>query len=303
MGRLSGLEQLSERKCGRTIVKSGDIMKKGFIVLLCVVFCIMAGCSAQDAVMQTTVQQKNSEGYVVTELTTAQFDVPNKNENSSVEVIENQSENNEGTLSPSWFDDAVFVGDSVTTFLDTYCEGNADALGQAKFLCSASLSYGNAQWDIDDPDAVHPSYRGEKHLAEDCIAVTGANKIFVMLGINDIGVYGVDGAVENAETFFGKLESKANGAKIYVQSVTPIVKGKENDVISNEKVEQFNERLKQLAQNRGYVYIDVHSAVCDENGYLQYEYCCDPEGEGMGIHFSWDGCEVWSNYLKQNVGN
>ena len=55
-----------------------------------------------------------------------------------------------------WFDDAVFVGDSVTLKLSYYCDEHPEALGNARFFCAGSLGFESALWDIDREDAVHP---------------------------------------------------------------------------------------------------------------------------------------------------
>ena len=102
------------------------------------------------------------------------------------------------TVDASWFDDAVFVGDSVTLKLSYYADYGS--LGNADFLCAGSLGYNNAQWGYDHPDNVHPVYNGIKYTVEDGVAMLQPKKIFVMLGMNDIGLYGVDGAVEGMKS-------------------------------------------------------------------------------------------------------
>ena len=202
-------------------------------------------------------------------------------------------------VSSSWFDDAVFVGDSVTVRLQYYCDEVPDVLGKAQFLCAASLSYSNAQWDLYDTNAVHPQYKGTTVLAEDCVSVTGAKKVFIMLGMNDIGTYGVDGALKSADELLTKITQKAPDAKIYVQSVTPIVLGMERDILNNYQIRQFGAKMKEYSEKKGYAYLDVYSVMCDSYGYLPLEYCSDPDV--MGIHFTSDACAVWADYLKNNV--
>ncbi len=280
-------------------------MKKAVILFLCCAVSFAGGyCFGESSIFNVPMGDEkkgmSNVALAVAEQATTQLATKLKSDVKKNKAEKKTVDEKRKALDPSWFDDAVFLGDSITVFLSYYCDAHPEALGDAQFFSSGSLSYGNAQWEMNDPEAVHPSYKGEVHFAEDCVQVTGAKKVFVLMGINDIAVYGLDGAVENADSFLDKLKAKADGAVIYVQSTTPIIKGMENENISNEKVRAFNVRLAQLAQEKELAYLDVYSAVCDEDGYLRYEYCCDPED--MGIHFSWDGCQAWSNYLKENVG-
>ncbi|HCA05025.1 MAG TPA: hypothetical protein DEO32_03895 [Ruminococcaceae bacterium] len=201
----------------------------------------------------------------------------------------------------SWFNDAVFIGDSVTVMLDIYCENNPDALGDAKFICAGSLSYSNAQWDINAEGNVHPTYKGKQILAETAAEATGASKVFIMLGMNDIGIYGADGAVAECKKFAERMKTVSPNAKYYFQSVTPKMKSHEDEVIYNDLIKDFNTKLKKFCDDNGYKYLDIYSAVCDENGALPEKYCGDPEPEGQGIHFTNEACKIWVDYLKNNA--
>ena len=199
----------------------------------------------------------------------------------------------------AWFDDAVFVGDSVTLKLSYYCEDHPEALSDTQFFCAGSLSYTNALWPLDDPDAVHPYYQGQTYLTEDCAKVTGAKKVFIMLGMNDIGLSGVDGAMENANTLIGNIKKNSPDVTFYIESVTPMIPSAEGDVLNNTKIRELDERLEQFANENGYQYLDLYHALADEDGCLPLEYCGDPDGQG--IHFTDEACEVWVQYLKENV--
>ena len=199
----------------------------------------------------------------------------------------------------AWFDDAVFVGDSVTLKLSYYCEDHPEALSNTQFFCAGSLSYTNALWSLDDPDAVHPYYQGQTYLTEDCAKVTGAKKVFIMLGMNDIGLSGVDGAMENANTLIGNIKKNSPDVTFYIESVTPMIPSAEGDVLNNTKIRELDERLEQFANENGYQYLDLYHALADEDGCLPLEYCGDPDGQG--IHFTDEACELWVQYLKENV--
>lgn len=201
--------------------------------------------------------------------------------------------------SAQWFDNAVFVGDSVTLKLDYYCEEHPEALGKASFYCAGSLGYNNALWAIDNEKAVHPYYQGETHLTEDCAAVTGKNNVFIMLGMNDIGLYGPQGAMEACQTVVDNLLKKSPDARLYLQSVTPMIDSVQIKSFNNELIREFNGLLKSYCDKKGYKYLDVYSAFADENGNLPDKLCSDPDN--MGLHFNDTSCQMWVDFLKNNA--
>lgn len=212
------------------------------------------------------------------------------------------TEPNADDLSPksaSWFDDAVFVGDSVTLKLSYYCATYPEALGEAAFFCAGSLGYTNALWELDDPVAVHPYYKGEVHLTEDCCEVTGKGHVFIMLGMNDIGLYGPEDAMESCRELISRIMAKSPDARIYIQSVTPMISSAQSDSFNNALVRQFNALLKQYCQDNDYKYLDVYAALADQDGNLPPELCSDPDS--MGLHFNDTSCEMWVSYLKNNA--
>lgn len=198
-----------------------------------------------------------------------------------------------------WFDSAVFVGDSVTLKLYYYCLEHPEALGNAEFFCAGSLGYTNALWEIDDAQAVHPQYQGETHRAEECVEVTGKDNVFIMLGMNDIGLYGTQGAMDSCKELVANILKKSPDAHIYLQSVTPMIESAQFDSFNNTLVKEFNTMLKAYCEENHYRYLDVFSALADEKGNLPDHLCSDPES--MGLHFNDESCQMWVDYLKENA--
>ena len=203
--------------------------------------------------------------------------------------------------SASWFDSAVFVGDSVTLKLSYYCEEHPEALGEAAFYCAGSLGYTNALWDLDAEDTAHPEYEGTTHLVEDCVEITGKKNVFIMLGMNDIGMYGTQGAMDSCKEIVSRILKKSPDAHLYLQSVTPMIENGplDSDSFNNTLIKEFDGLLKTYCDENGYKYLDVYSVMADANGNLPMEYCSDPEA--MGLHFSDVACEKWADYLKNNA--
>ena len=203
----------------------------------------------------------------------------------------------QGTRAPSsYFDDVVFVGDSVSLKL-SYYEAAMDVLGDAQFLTSGSLGSGNALWEVSD-ESVHPVYNGQKTLIEESVASMNAGKIYIMLGMNDLGLYGIDGAITNLKTLVNRIQQNAPQAKIYIQSMTPTTSTStllSSSAYQPENIRAYNQKLLSTCIEQGWYYVDVASVMYDSNGYLIRDYCSDPDG--MGIHFTNTGCAAWVEYL------
>lgn len=273
-----------------------------FIVLSC-----LCACSFTDkpralpaiAHRQQTSATQATAAAAATEATQAATAAPATASQAQTTVPPTTNPSKGGGVSASWFDDAVLVGDSVTLKLSYYCEEHPEALSNAQFFCAGSLSYTNALWALDDPDAVHPYYQGQNYLTQDCAKVTGAKKVLIMLGLNDIGLSGIDGTMENVHKLIGNIKTASPGVTIYIESVTPMIQGVEGELLNNEKIRELDEKLEQFSNENGYQYLDVYHRLADSDGYLPLAYCSDPDGQG--IHFTDEACELWTQYLKENV--
>lgn len=195
----------------------------------------------------------------------------------------------------SYFDDTAFVGDSVSVML-AYYQASTQALGGAQFFAAGSLSAANALWDVSSR-SVHPSYNGTKMLVEDCIMYSGAKKVYIMLGMNDIGIYSLDPSIEHYKELVARIKAKSPDVIIFIQSMTPMASTstRADETLNNTKIREYNEKLRAMCEEMGWYYLDVASVMYDESGYLRQDYCSD--ATSMGMHFTNQGCEQWVQYL------
>ncbi len=200
----------------------------------------------------------------------------------------------------SYFSDAAFVGDSVSMSLQYYC-ASTKALGDATFLCAGSLSPLNAHWPVSD-ESKHPVYKGTKMTVEDAVKASGARKVYIMLGVNSLS-FGLDDCVNDRVNLIDKISAKSPDARIILQSVTPMTEDSpiKGTKLNNSIINEYNRRMLELAEERGWFYVNVTEAVVDKKGNLIKEYCCDPES--MGIHFSFEADKVWIDYLRTHAPN
>lgn len=197
----------------------------------------------------------------------------------------------------SFFDNAVFIGDSISMTLEAYC-GASGALGQAKFLCAGSMSPTNMLTGKILPE--YPKGSGQKPAIQDSVAATGAKYVYVMLGMDNIA-YGIERSTNDYMTILKNILDKNPDVQIIIQSVTPMAdKSKSySEKLNNGKINEFNETMKAYCEENKWYYVNVAEAFRDENGFLKKEYCSDYNS--MGMHFTYEGAKVWVNYLLTHI--
>lgn len=197
----------------------------------------------------------------------------------------------------TFFDQTVFIGDSVSMTLEAYC-GASGALSQAKFLCAGSMSPTNMLTGKILPE--YPKGSGQKPAIEESVAATGAKVVYIMLGMDSIA-YGLERSTGDYLTIINNILARNPGVQIVIQSVTPMADSSTSysEKLNNDQINAFNEKMKAYCQENRWYYVNVAEAFKDENGFLKKEYCSD-YGK-MGMHFTYDGAKVWVEYLKTHI--
>ena len=189
------------------------------------------------------------------------------------------------TVDSSFFDDAVFVGDSISLKL---AQDTSGRMGNAIFLVQGSYGVGNAVGDI-----LPTTFRGQSYTnLEDAIAATGGKKLFIMLGMNDIGLYGIDGTIENWKTLLNLIRGTCPDIEIYIQSMTPVWTGGEKGGLTNPNINNYNNKLRVFAAENDCKFIDVAPFMRDSTGGLATAYCSDKY-----VHVSDAGVDTWIKVL------
>ena len=191
----------------------------------------------------------------------------------------------------SFFDDAVFIGDSVSLALSYYAN-DYKVLGKAKFLVQGSYGVTNAVFDY-----MLMPYRGQDMKIEDAVAATGAKKVFIMLGMNDIAAYKDDDIMNYWGQLLTRIRSKSPDVQIYIQSMTPIWTGGEVHALNNKNVDKYNARLETFAAENDCKYIDIASYMKDSTGGLATVFCSDNY-----VHLTYAATERWVKVLKAYTG-
>ena len=190
-------------------------------------------------------------------------------------------------LTSDYFDDAVFIGDSVTGTLQYYAFKTGE-LGDALILAKTSYSVRAA---VDN--VVMLSYRGRDARIERILSHWGAGKVFLMLGMNDLTVIGVDKTMEYWEQLLAAIREECPEVRVFIQSCTPVYDNGKLGELTNELVDEYNARLREFAADNDCTYVEIGAHFKNEEGSLAKEYCRDEY-----VHLSPMCGEIWANLLK-----
>ncbi|MCF0123477.1 MAG: S-layer homology domain-containing protein [Ruminiclostridium sp.] len=197
----------------------------------------------------------------------------------------------------TFFDRTVFIGDSISMTLESYCNASG-ALSKAKFLCAGSMSPTNMITGQILPE--YPKGSGKKAPIQDSVAATGAEIVYIMLGMDNIA-YGIDKSTTDYVTIINNILTRNPDVKIVVQSVTPMTSDspRANKSLNNETINAFNQRMLEICQENKWHFLNVSEVFKGEDGGLIPDYCSDKKS--MGMHFTYDGAKVWVNYLISHI--
>lgn len=182
----------------------------------------------------------------------------------------------------SYFDDALFIGDSRTVGLRDY----TDLPDHADFYCETSLTIHKV---------MEEDFKG-KGTIEDALKNKDYGKIYLMVGINELGRGTTEDYMEAYTQVVDKLRELEPDAKIFVQAVMRVSGEKSNSdaIFNNSNINARNNAIATLADNRHIFYIDMNEAVCDEEGNLNVEYTHDK------IHLLGMYNELWKEFLLEH---
>lgn len=186
----------------------------------------------------------------------------------------------------SYFDDAVFIGDSRTEGLILHT-----GLSNATSYASKGL--------MVDTVFSKPVIRkdGQKVSVMDALRSTSFSKVYIMLGINETGwVYSQIFQDKYGEIIDGIREINPDAA-IYIQEIMPVSNevSSTHSYITNDKIEEYNGLLRELAEEKQVFYVDTGSAVAAADGSLPEDAASD------GIHLVKEYCQKWLGYLKTHT--
>jgi lysophospholipase L1-like esterase len=192
------------------------------------------------------------------------------------------------TVSPEYFNDALFIGDSITSGIGEY-----KLLPNATVIAHTGI---NPSTILTSP--VYETAEGESLTLLDAAQDVDARKIYVMIGANGISWIGKESFIGYYTQIIERLKEDHPDAIIYVQSILPVTKERSDSdpTLSNLKIDDYNISIQKMAEELKVYYLNVAEVIKDSNGALPYE-----SSPHDGIHFGVSTYQKWFDYLMCHV--
>lgn len=192
-------------------------------------------------------------------------------------------------VTTSYFDDAMFVGDSITNGILSY----------ALMENAAVVSHVGINIDTIRYKEVFRKSDGSVVKIIDAMKdYPDVKKIYVMLGSNGIAWIDKENFIKYYKEFLTEVKAQHPDAIIYVQSMFPVTASKEKTDanFSKAKFLEYNALIASMAVEMGCYYLNVADALKDANGYLPEE-----ASPSDGMHFGPQYYQKWFDYLKEHA--
>ena len=199
-------------------------------------------------------------------------------------------EESEPVADDSFFDTAVFLGDSRTEGFQLF-----SGMKHGDFYWARGMSVFRA----DHEDFKLFDIEGEKVTLVGTLGHKPYNSVYIMLGINEMG-YSAASYEQGLAELIDKVLAAQPQAVVYLQTLAPVneEEARANELayyINNDKVNQFNEAIVRVAEEKRVILLDTGSIYRGEDGQLPAELSAD------GAHFIYGGYKIWADYLRCHV--
>lgn len=202
-----------------------------------------------------------------------------KQHKEKIEVPKKTAEGN------TYFDDALFIGDSRTVGIAEY-----GGIKNATYFANTGMSVYNLAKTKVNIDGLG------KVTLDELLASYKFGKVYILLGINEMG-YDLDKTANKYRELVNKIHSSQSDAIIYIQANLHVTetKSKSSNTFSNTRIDTLNSKLLQIANNQNIFYIDINERFDDEKGNLPSNYSQD------GVHIYAKYYKDWTNWIEENI--
>ena len=184
-----------------------------------------------------------------------------------------------------YFDDALFIGDSRVTGVELYSGwDNLTYYAEGGMTVYSMFQSKTAQVD------------GQTLTIEEALRKRSFGKIYLEIGINEMGTGTVDSFMEAYEAAVDHLRELQPDAILYVCGIMYVEQSKsESDpIFNNPAIQERNDRIAALADGENIFYLDINEVVTDETGNLNPDYTWDE------VHLLGKYDVIWLEYFSSH---
>ena len=223
------------------------------------------------------------EGEVEKTINTGDF-LP---EISMVQVMEN------GKVDVSYFDDAIFLGDSLADGFRVYSRSLDLSNSSAKYLTQKSTS----PRTFLQP-GVHVDAGAGPVDVWAVIEQVQPGKMYITLGTNALMAMSPEDFIASYYQLIDKIRGTSPNTQIYVTTVTPVAawKSQSEARLSFDRIYRSNQLIAKMCVEKDLALINLYDVLKSSSGYLREEIAA-----GDGIHLSPSGYREWLEYLTTHA--
>jgi lysophospholipase L1-like esterase len=181
------------------------------------------------------------------------------------------------------FQNVVLVGDSITEAFET-----------TKHFPGRRVLNRGIGADVIGSGLPSDDRRGVLRRLDCSVFGCAPTDVFLMIGVNDLNAgRTVDTMEAGYREILHQIRDRAPAVRVHVESLLPTrgVFAK-----NNAPIVDFNRRLKRLAEEFGYKYLDLHPLFLDDHGELKAAFTAD------GIHLTEPAYEIWRAEIEKAIG-
>lgn len=185
-----------------------------------------------------------------------------------------------------YFDNAIFIGDSITTgyrIWQPHITIGGETLENTFIFANGSYGIYNALQDVSGR-SIHPELDGVQMSPEDAVAASGAERVFIDLGLNDV-LYPLDTFLHNYRLLVNRILARNPDVEVIFLPVPPYMHEAQPSPDRNARIAEYNNALIVLAHEMGLAFIDSTAPLRCENDGLKEQFCGDPPPAGQGCHW------------------
>lgn len=188
----------------------------------------------------------------------------------------------------SYFNDAIFIGDSRTLGISDYA-----GLDEADFYCDSGMTI----LKLLDAGGVTYQKTGKKEDLNQVLQQKQYGKVYIMLGMNDLGYGTTDMYLERYRNIVDQIREWQPNAIIYVMANLHVSREKNNPdtEFNNININDKNAASALLANGTDIFYLDANPLFTDSEGFLNAELSFD------GVHLYAQHYDAWREFLLEHA--
>ncbi len=183
----------------------------------------------------------------------------------------------------NYLDGALFIGDSRTSILFEYAKWD-----QTDFFVKNGLTV----WDVNTMTL--STVDGTNQTLEQVLRKKNYPKIYIMLGINELGTGNPDSFAGQYQQVIESIRRLQPESLIFLQEILHVTSQKdaEKSYINNQEVNLRNDALRKICDGKQVLYLDINEAFD-----LAGTKTLDPALSGDGVHIQAKNIQRWKDYL------